>query len=202
MTATIRPTGYQPTTRDRLWLLRAVEAEGPVRRQVAQALVNRFTFLGDTYPTLADFVRAYAQPVNPRWHPGGDKYRAAMARAETDEQKRKLRAQAQRRLAASTRTAFRDETKEAVDRALTRGPVDLPSPDVTDYGASWLDSSSYLEARTGARPGVNRLWSARPGWPGYRVKVHPGVVAPGEDSAPLLLALGLVIIAVSAAARG
>lgn len=201
----LQPIDYRPTRDDRLWLLRAVQAEGPVHAQVAQALINRFTLLRhrdpSLYPTLAGFVRAYAQPVNPRWMRGGDKLRAALERADTDG-RRRLQMLAAKRAEHSARTQFDAEVVAAVDRALTAGPVDLPAKDVTDYAAAAKDASSYLEPRTAPRRGRNRLWTAAPGWPGYRVEIRPGVVAPGNDStAPLLLALGLVIV-VAVAIRG
>ena len=156
---------YEPTADDKLWLLRAVEAEGPIPHQVARALVNGFGLLYSSgqYKTLAQFVRAYAQPVNPRWYPDGDLFRASIKGPPTSSDL----AQAERRKSLhSTRTTFSADTKAAVDNALS---TPYPS-DVTDYAAPTLDASKRgYQARSEPTAGVNRLWARQPGWPGYAV---------------------------------
>ena len=78
-TLTWKNGSYKVSATDKLWLLRAVQAESNKpddRRRVAQTLLNRFVFLkasGSTaYSTLTDFIRAYAQPVNPTWDDASD----------------------------------------------------------------------------------------------------------------------------------
>lgn len=115
---------------DRLWLLRAVEAEGEPRDLVAQTLVNRWAFLWDTtpgkYTRLLELVRAYAQPVNPAWFPDGKLYLQSIPKLEaTGVQQAELRAQ-KRRDVYSTRTSFSPNTVTAVEQAL-RGPVTIPA---------------------------------------------------------------------------
>ncbi len=76
---------YDATNADALELARAVAREGAPRDAVAWALVQRFAFLYPKYPTLAKFVQAYSQPINPRWFPDGDKHKARMRQLEGNE---------------------------------------------------------------------------------------------------------------------
>lgn len=153
---------------DALWLRRAVEREGEPRDWVAQALVNRWAVLRDRgrteYPTLASFVRAYAQPVNPRWFPAGDLHleqldahasRGAAHRAD-------MIARAERRENEYSRaTIFSPQTVAAADRALT-GPLTLP-PGVTDYAADTASARTRHGTPTQAKQGENAFWSPHPG---------------------------------------
>lgn len=163
---------YTVTPEDELWLLRAVEAEGPVEQQVAQTLVNCFAYLHSrkpkSCPTLTWLIRNYAQPLNPRWYPDGDLFKRWNAR---DPVKYSLLA-AQSRLAKSKRTNFLAGTRVAVKKALTVGPVDIPS-NCTDYAAARIDASrKYREVTPKKHPKyANRLWTRAPDWPGYRVIV-------------------------------
>ena len=164
---------YVVTPADRLWLLRAVQAEGPVQAQVAEALVNLFAYRmsrgelnpsSGKAPSLQSLIRAYAQPVNPRWYLDGDLHRAALSRAQTDGERAALRSAAERRERLhSTRTVFDAGVTAAVDAAL-RG---AHRTDVTDYAAAWVDSSANYVARSPAVKGRNRLWTRAPGWAGY-----------------------------------
>lgn len=119
---------------DLLWLARAVEAEGEPRALVAQTLVNRWAWLHGVvpgaYPRLLDLVRAYAQPVNPRWYVTGDRYAEAVR--ANPEHEPELRRQALRREQEhATRSSFRPATVQAVQQA-TQGPVTIPAGAV-DY---------------------------------------------------------------------
>lgn len=115
---------------DRLWLLRAVEAEGPPQDLVAQTLVNRWAFLWDTTPAkytrLYEYVRAYAQPVNPAWFPDGRLHLQALAKLADAEKPAAIARAEKRRDVHSTRTQFSPATTVAVDQAL-RGPVTIPA---------------------------------------------------------------------------
>ncbi len=156
-------TRYQPTDEDVLWLSRAVEAEGPPRADVARALVNLFAFQrahGGTR-TLTDVVRAYAQPVNPRWFPNGDLLQKN-GPVSSEELQRALN----RQNVHSKRTSFSPETQLAVNEALTT-PF---SSDVTDYAVPTIDESRKgYEERSEPQRGLNRLWTRAPGWAGYSV---------------------------------
>lgn len=171
---------YAPTEDDILWMRRAVQAEGPKYREVAQALINRFMWLRSRrpklYPTLARFVRAYSQPVNPRWLPGGSKYKP-----ENDPEGR--RAKARRR--ASARTEFKPAVNAAVKRALL-GPLDLPTSDTMDFGTV-RTTPSHLRLIKKQRPQANDLYSpkAAKGWTGYYpVHIEEPEPAPKPKPAP------------------
>ncbi len=162
---------YLPTEKDRLWLLRAVEGEGPDQTQVAQVLTNRFLYLRarlpNAYATLADLVRAYSQPVNPRWMRGGDKWDAAWSRAKTEAKRTELLALDKRRRAHSARTTFAASTEAAVTRALTAGSLDIP-PTAVHFAAPGQGRKS-LPALTQPR-NANWLHTEAPAatWQGYR----------------------------------
>jgi len=157
------------TDGDALWLRRAVEREGEPRELVAQALVNRWAMLHDrpgptAYPSLASFVRAYAQPVNPRWFPDGDLHLAQLEAHKGRGQMHlaDMHARAQfRRDEHSTRKIFRDETDQAVRQAL-EGPVTLPAG-VTEYAADSPSARATHGAPYRALPGENAFWVHSPG---------------------------------------
>jgi hypothetical protein len=156
---------YDPTETDRLWLLRAVEAEGEPRDMVASTLVSGFLAARTRgyKSSLATFVQAYSQPVNPRWLPDGDlhaKWR------ERDPEER-----AARRLQHRARGVFRDETTRAVDKALTEGP----SLVATDFAAPSIKPKAGLIPIETGKPG-NRFYT-RAGWQGYSVVTGSFVVA-------------------------
>ena len=127
----LTPRGYSLswTEDDRLWLLRAVEAEGPPRSLVAQTLVNRWAWLWDTTPgrylTLTDLVRAYAQPVNPAWFPEGKLFEQSLGKLPPEQRLAAAQRAERRRDVHATRTSFSPETVAAVDQALF-GPLSLP----------------------------------------------------------------------------
>ena len=151
------------TVDDALWLRRAVEREGEPREWVAQALVNRWALLKDQggSRTLGAFVRAYAQPVNPRWFPDGARHLEALA-AAPEAQRPALIARAERRRDDhSTRKIFQPSTEAAVARAL-KGPMTLP-PGVTEYAADSASARRRHGAPMRARPGENAFWSHNPG---------------------------------------
>lgn len=180
---------YEVTAEDRLWLARAVQAEGPVRADVARALVNLFAYLRSTgrhAGTLAALVRAYAQPVNPRWYEAGDLHLKAYNAAKSDIDAAKLLELARKREQLhSTRVTFSNETKRAVENALTGGYFG----DVTDYAAPTVDATSKgMQPRSAAVPGKNRLWTRAVGWAGYLV----------DSNAAPAVALLLTVLALAA----
>lgn len=161
---------YSATSADVLWLARAVQAEGEPRYIVAATLVNGFMYARSARGyrgSLAEWVRAYAQPVNPRWFPDGDLFREAVRKHPEDAEKL-LQIAKRRELELSTRTTFDPHTREAVERALQHAPA---LANATDYAASWVVREPPWQPLTGPSPGRNRFW-ARPGavdWRGYRV---------------------------------
>lgn len=149
---------YVVTPDDVLWLRRAVQAEGEPRAEVARALVrlHALTRMRGSTRTLAELVRAYAQPLNVAWFHGGP--RDADPLIETPVERR-------RRTVHSTRVDFDAGTIAAVDAALSPGPHD---GDVTDYARYDVDArgKGYV-LRMQGRPGVNSLWTRAPGFAGY-----------------------------------
>lgn len=132
------------TDDDRLWLLRAVEAEGEPRALVAQTLVNRWAWLMDSslrakYPTLTSLVRAYAQPVNPAWFPEGKLFQESLLKMPEHQRAAATKRAVYRRDVASTRTTFTQPTIDAVRGALF-GPVVIP------VGALHFAAPSLLRA--------------------------------------------------------
>lgn len=186
---TFRGGQYDVTPDDVMWLLRAVQAEGPVRTEVACALVNLFAYLrgtGKWSKTLGQLVRAYAQPVNPRWFVGGDLYEKSLE-GVSDSERAKLRIKAESRVLHSARTVFTSATHDAVKHALA-GPY---RGDVTDYAAPRIDASRKGYApRSAVIAGRNRLWTRAVGWAGYAVDSAWGT--PGTGGGGALVALVVV----------
>lgn len=137
------------TADDALWLARAVEAEGPPEREVAQALVNRWAWLYDlqgptAWPTLAKLVRAYAQVVNPRWFEGGDLH-DAYTRAHPEDARAEGERAWRREHVHSVRQDFGPSTRAAVAQALY-GPITI-APGTVHFGRP--------------KNGMNQLFTAR-----------------------------------------
>lgn len=190
----VSPDGrkYAVTSNDKLWLLRAVAAEGAPENYVAQTLVNGFIWARDAvrYPgTLADWVRIYAQPVNPAWFVSGAKHRERMSQLTDDKARaRELSAAHAREYAHSVRNVFSAKVHDAVEQALRLPPA---FPDATDYAAAWHDASKRgYQARTPAVAGTNRLWARGPavGFQGYTV------LAAGPAVGLVLLLVGLAVL--------
>jgi hypothetical protein len=164
-----RGGSYRVTPSDRLWLLRAVQAESNKaddRRRVAQTLLNRFVFLkasGSTaYPTLTLFVRAYAQPINPLWESQSTSKCRANPRYCTD-------AMIAKRQEARNRTQFDSSTVDAVSDALSRGMTDIARSSV-HYAAPGIGESGKIKL-TSDKSGYNTFYavSGSQSWPGYAV---------------------------------
>lgn len=126
------------TSDDRLWLMRAVEAEGEPRDLVAQTLVNRWCWLWDEMPgkytELWELVRAYAQPVNPAWFPEGKLYQKSVELLSDELKQSAMLRAIKRRDVHSTRAHFTPNTTTAVDQAL-HGPIVIP-PGALHYAAA------------------------------------------------------------------
>lgn len=188
---------YSVTDQDALWLARAVEAEGPVQSQVAATLINGFCFVRSRGYSrdLSTWLRAYAQPINPRWYPTGDLYlkSSGATSSSASERAEALAAAKRRETVHSARVSFSPGTQAAVVSALN-GRVLYPR-NATDYAAPTHDASG--KGYTPLEPpkaGQNRLW-ARPGaetWAGY--------VVDATDAWPWLV--GLVLLGGFVALRG
>ncbi len=183
---------YGVTEADRLWLMRAVQAEGPPQLQVARALVNGFAWARAHRKwagSLMGWVRAYAQPVNSRWFTSGDLHKKQVAEVADAAARAQLERRAYEREAKhATRQAFAPEVEAAVNEALT-----TPwASDITDYAAPAVDASKkgYV-ARSAPRPGQNRFWTRAVGWTGY---VGNGWASGGGAGVALALLVGLWLL--------
>lgn len=166
---------YVVTDDDRLWLLRAVAAEGAYALDVARALVNLFVWSKRKAPalTLETLVRSYAVPVNPRRAPGGDLF----------ERENPGEAIGARRVAAAQRMTFPRHVVYAVKQALAPGyayrsnVLDYAAP---DHDATHGGKRPQYKPVTSRRAGVNRLWTRDASWRGYRVTMG-GELVPADS---------------------
>jgi hypothetical protein len=166
---TWRNGSYRVMPSDRLWFLRAVQAESNKaddRRKVAQTLLNRFAFLKSqgvsAYPTLTAFVRAYAQPINPLWESQSTSKCRSNPRYCTD-------AMIAKRREARDRTQFDDSTVAAVNEALSRGITTIDRSSV-HYAAPGISGDAHIRLTPDVR-GYNTFWAVAgsKSWPGYTV---------------------------------
>jgi hypothetical protein len=67
---------YLLTETDILNLMRAVYKEGPDETAVAFTLLTRFAWIYPNYLSFSEFVKNYAQPINPKWFPNGSKFKS------------------------------------------------------------------------------------------------------------------------------
>lgn len=160
---------YEPTHVDRLWLLRAVQVEGPPQPMVARALVNGFCWARARRRyggQLMTWVRAYAQPVNPRWFPEGDLLARFCANLPAPDLARERRAAELRQTVHSECVRFSPRVGAAV-----RDALETPyAGDVTDYAAFWINAAKKgYELRSEPMKGSNTLWTRDATWKGYRV---------------------------------
>mgnify|MGYP007063403786 CR=1 FL=1 len=148
--------------RDRLVLLRAVQAEGAPRPWVAQVLVNRAAWLNSrdpqTWPTVARAVEAYSQPINPRWFPAGDKH-AAHVRGMSPAARQVAEKQARRRRDwHAKRVTFTPDTEAAVAQAID-GPLIIPAGALHFARPNAARRASFEVVRAGTRsPRVNEIY--------------------------------------------
>lgn len=191
-------TTYTPTDEDRLWLMRAVAAEGPPHEIVAETLVNGFMWARSKkrYPSsLATWVRAYAQPVNPMWFETGRMFQRSILKLDNAfdiDCKRKI---AKQREVYSARIRFDARTRGAVKRALESTPK---LPQATDYAAHYVEKPGKWEACTDPSPGFNRFWTrpAALGWRGYTVVQS---IADAGSSGPTGAGGGVVLLLIALA---
>ncbi len=183
---------YGVTEADRLWLMRAVQAEGPPQLQVARALVNGFAWARANKKwagSLMGWVRSYAQPVNSRWFTTGDLFKKQLEAAPDALVAATLTRRAwERESKHATRTVFTPDVEAAVNEALTTA---WPS-DVTDYAAPSVDAAKkgYV-SRSAPKAGENRFWTRAVGWTGY---VGNGWAGGGGAGVALALLVGLWLL--------
>ena len=166
-------TPYQVTEEDVLWFLRAVDAEGAIESEVAATLINGFCFTrsqGHKW-TLTEFVRAYAQPVNPRWYIEGDLFLKSLETMPPNRWAYARQVALNREHILSVSRSFSSVAERAVVAALS-GLVKIPK-NATDYAAAWVDAHKKEQVPLfAAVAGRNRLWYRKGAatWKGYTVE--------------------------------
>jgi hypothetical protein len=186
---------YQVTDDDRLTLIRAVAHEGKPYLAVAWCLLQRFCWLYPSYDSFARFIKAYAQPINPRWFPDGDLHQKARARAGADLSRiADLDRRAARRVQYAKQPIEQIDAKyiEVVD-ALLCGRTQSPCKGAIHYSASFAkpkhtDQQAFIAAsrfakqrhigpvvhiEQGFRRGINWFFAAGGS---LRVDMHIGFV--------------------------
>jgi hypothetical protein len=193
-------------------LVRAVAHEGKPYDGVAWVLIQRFCWVWPTYGDLETFVRAYAQPINPRWFPNGDKHLAYMKR---NRQRRPRRAADELRR-AKRRVEYAKQPIQDIDSKfvdvvenIMLGNTPTPVTKAVHYSASfarsgatgyqgYIDASQYAKRRrigpvvnagVGYNRGVNWFFAAGGS---HRVDMNitivpsvPTVPPPSQDIAAL-----------------
>lgn len=187
------------TAEDALWLARALAGEGPPHTHIAQTLVNRWAWLADfvpgTYPTLTSLVRAYAQPVNPAWFPGGEKFQDAYAAETSPEKRASMLAKAvHRRDVHQHRTKFPPVVVDAVNAAL-RGPLVI-SPGSVEYAPA---GRAFPVIRPAASVRENSIYGDRKGRADHALY---SVLRTGQPWGPSSSAAGGSVLAVIALIMG
>lgn len=137
---------YNMTRDDLLWAARMIEGEGGDDAATLYAMAQRFLFVlrPAGHRTFTSAIRAYSQPINPRWLADGDKC-AGRSTGYCDV------AHTSRR-AALQRAAWGElpPDKTATVLAWSRGELPNPVPGAVDF-ADASTSSDWLEHNPGAR---------------------------------------------------
>lgn len=130
------------TSEDILTLARAVEHEGYPHEGVAWTLIQRAAWLNTrgTKVSLAALVKGYAQPINPKWFPEGQKHKDWVAYLEKqgrhgEAMAEVARAKSRPGKAALTWSSLSQKTRDIVS-ALARGNTASPLLGAVHYWAS------------------------------------------------------------------
>jgi hypothetical protein len=131
---------YQVSDTDRTWLARSLWREGSPRNAVAHTLLQRFAALYPKYSTLTKFLRAYVQPLNPNWYPGGYRHKRKVAflkkhRRHTEAQAEIERAKRRKQYSQTPWDQIPEQYRELTDRLLA-GAVPNPVPSAQHFCAS------------------------------------------------------------------
>jgi hypothetical protein len=147
---------YQITPEDRLILIRSVWREGRPQTAVAFTLLQRFTYIYPTYRTLADFIKTYSQPINPRWFPAGDKHLSTIAALKTEKQTQEVKAKiAELEARARLRPVYASTPEREIPKAIIglvdnvlAGNIKSPVPTAVHFrGSSAMSSDNQQTAK-------------------------------------------------------
>jgi hypothetical protein len=201
---------YTVTPEDRIWWARAIWREGAPQIAVGHVLLQRFAYLYSTsglYKTLTAFLRAYCQPINPAWLPGGKLSEARIKRllakgdtsgADNERERAKSRAVYSNTPLSQIPIRYR----EIADQILS-GTTQSPIPGAMHFTTSFAartdsptvakqKAEAYAQKRNlnsvaipeGYQPGVNWFFSV----PGR----NPPSVSIGRIALVAMLPLGLI----------
>lgn len=143
---------YAVTPEDSLWWARAIWREGAPQIAVGHALLQRFAYLYSTnapYKTLTSFLRAYCQPINPEWFPGGKLSTAKITRltkAGDSAGAAAERAKAQQRLVYSQTPLSQIPTRyREIAEQILAGATSSPIPGAMHFTSSFAARSDSPE---------------------------------------------------------
>jgi hypothetical protein len=146
-----------------LWFARSLNHEGAPMEGNAWTMLQRFAFMYPRFKKFGDFVRAFSQPVNPKFYPDGSKHLEWMAAATTDERRADLTRRAERRLRFA-REGWSDispRVKITLAKILA-GELPSPVPGAIDFAAV-ADPEAHARARgltlVRATPGQNSFFT-------------------------------------------
>ena len=206
---------YTVTPTDREWFIRCLWREGKPAETVGHVLLQRFALLASTgakYPTMTSFLRAYCQPVNPRWFPGGDltwkAIKRAKAKGDSAAVKEHIERAKRRMIYSSTPiSSIRSEFVQLADMILSGSSVS-PSPRATHFTMSFAkagDSESkalqaarnfakkrgltHVPIKEGQKRGLNWFFFGKILPP----SIQFGTVSPRSATAFVLFPLGLFL---------
>jgi hypothetical protein len=173
---------YKVTPEDRVTFGRCIWREGKPRTAVGHTLIQRFASLyPKTYSNFSDFLRAYCQPINPRWFTTGNLHKARVARltkqGKTDQaEDEKRRAKNRERYAVTPWEGIPEKYRELTDRILS-GYTSSPVPTAVHFsvsrarpGATQAEAQAaalkYSQARKGLGPpvAISEGWGSNVNW--------------------------------------
>lgn len=144
---------YVVTPMDEKWFIKCIWREGKPYNAVGFTLLQRFAALYSTnrpYGTLTDFLRAYCQPINPRWLPDGDLHKARVNRlrvqgrdsdAEREIERAKKRAEYVATPISKIPSKYRKKAYEILS-----GTTLSPVPNATHFTSSFATQSDDQES--------------------------------------------------------
>lgn len=205
-----KPYSYTITPEDHLWWSRAIWREGAPQIAVGHTLLQRFTYLYSTsgiYRTLTDFLRAYCQPINPSWLPGGRLSEAKIRRltkAGNAAGASAERSRAAKRAVYSNTPLSKIPVKyREIADAILSGATESPTPQAMHFTSSFATRSDneqtakakaqayatkrnlkVVPIREGFRTGLNWFFAT----PGRK----PPSVSVGKVAIASLLPIGLI----------
>ncbi len=145
---------YTLTPKDKLWAARMIQGEGPVGDSAAVlwTMTQLFTPAGqrakygrpDRFRSFTELIKAYSQPINPRWLRTGDFCRPGGSRSGTSAcDETRLR---RREVLATMPYASVDPAKRAVVKRWMSGSLANPVPGAYEFAHSSVLSQSRIDS--------------------------------------------------------